>query len=392
MAFTTRLKLQPPLRRREFLSKLLDSGTEDDLPEVLDAILDRETEDLAVRVCQHLLAQIPPARLIRRLSWGLPWGHLERAQLLRVARFKGGRSVLAVATFHDNGYIRELAVRSLAGFPPEGWELPYFIPRLNDWVPQVRHAAEEAVLGLGRWPVNVLPDWDRLRQGQRNQRFAQRWQALLSEQEGIWQEASVHSDRAVRRSAFLLGMLSGRGHGALLEALVDPDMSLVSCGLRHSKNFPGFDWRPWLDSHRTSIRLAAYKALQHELEELDWLKALADPCWRIQQLAGQHLPQLDLAAHYRHQLPTLAAVRGLGQVGNPSDIERLRPLLDCCSSRLVRETIRSITRLAPEGWEEVWLRFLSDPGLDGAQTNMSSKRKNRRLGLGGGFCKVPFPD
>ena len=53
-------------------------------------------------------------------------------------------AILGVISFHGNGFIREAALRTLdqvAG----GAELRYLLVRLNDWVPEVREAAQRAV-------------------------------------------------------------------------------------------------------------------------------------------------------------------------------------------------------------------------------------------------------
>ena len=54
-------------------------------------------------------------------------------------------SALRSASLDANGFVREDAVKRLAKVAT-GEELPYLLLRLNDWVPQVRDAAREAVL------------------------------------------------------------------------------------------------------------------------------------------------------------------------------------------------------------------------------------------------------
>lgn len=56
----------------------------------------------------------------------------------------------------DSGFVRESAVKALASRPQRG-TLPVLLVRLNDWVPQVRIAAGEAVRSLMR--PEFLPDW-----------------------------------------------------------------------------------------------------------------------------------------------------------------------------------------------------------------------------------------
>src|SRR6185437_7720312 len=53
-------------------------------------------------------------------------------------------SLIALASFHPSGYVRERAVRLLA-WRRDGSELPYLLLRVNDWVVPVRVAAGSAL-------------------------------------------------------------------------------------------------------------------------------------------------------------------------------------------------------------------------------------------------------
>ncbi|HEX7809096.1 MAG TPA: hypothetical protein VF608_10230, partial [Thermoanaerobaculia bacterium] len=53
-------------------------------------------------------------------------------------------AVMAVLSFHPSGYVRERVVRQLAKLH-DGSEVRYLLLRLNDWVPQVREVARNAV-------------------------------------------------------------------------------------------------------------------------------------------------------------------------------------------------------------------------------------------------------
>ena len=79
--------------------------------------------------------------------------------------------LLARALVDPIGFLRERAVVECARRQPD-WALSYVVPRLNDWVPQVRRAAREAVaayLVADRFEqvLDVLPALQRLRRGGR---------------------------------------------------------------------------------------------------------------------------------------------------------------------------------------------------------------------------------
>jgi hypothetical protein len=71
----------------------------------------------------------------------------------------GSQSVVSDPRDHltsPNGFLREAAVKALSNQPQLG-TLPALLERLNDWVPQVRSAAQEAV--RGQMQTAFLPDW-----------------------------------------------------------------------------------------------------------------------------------------------------------------------------------------------------------------------------------------
>lgn len=73
------------------------------------------------------------------------WRRVEPRDLDAMLRFGAAdQAVCGLLSFHRNGYVREAAVRRLAGLTL-GFELRFLLLRLNDYVPPVRAAAQSAV-------------------------------------------------------------------------------------------------------------------------------------------------------------------------------------------------------------------------------------------------------
>jgi HEAT repeat protein len=121
-----------------FITPILVSGTR---AQVLAAA--QVIEALLSRAAAQDLASIDES--MRRSDYGEAW-RLEPRELAKwVGPGEPGILLLQLSSFHANGFVREEAIRRLS-LIRDGSELPYLLLRLNDWVPQVRHAAHGAVL------------------------------------------------------------------------------------------------------------------------------------------------------------------------------------------------------------------------------------------------------
>jgi len=91
--------------------------------------------------------------LSQLLSWrscrqiGPAWSQLEPSQVAKLAEADGreeSEAMLGPLSFHPSGYVREQAVKQLAKCK-QGFEVPYLLIRLNDWVPPICAAAQAAI-------------------------------------------------------------------------------------------------------------------------------------------------------------------------------------------------------------------------------------------------------
>ena len=74
-----------------------------------------------------------------------PWPQIGADELERILKTpEPATQLLGLVSFHQSGYIRELAVRRLAQIT-SGQELPFLLLRLNDWVAPVNQLALSAV-------------------------------------------------------------------------------------------------------------------------------------------------------------------------------------------------------------------------------------------------------
>ncbi len=75
-------------------------------------------------------------------EWSIDWTRLDLVNFLLTEMSKEQKAaVLAFASFHPNGYLREKAVRFLSQYD---MTLPYILLRKNDWVQQVRKVGQKS--------------------------------------------------------------------------------------------------------------------------------------------------------------------------------------------------------------------------------------------------------
>lgn len=239
--------------------------------------------------------------------------------------------IVALGSMHRSGYVREAAVRLLAT-RADGAELPYLLLRLNDWVPDVRAAAERAVrdrlvVAYSRHFVACLGITEALRAGRRvtHEDLLGEIDRLLSE-EAAWEAVfeGLHSKSpAVRRAAARIAVR--RGDAVLvLRAATSRDPVVAAVGAKAV----AATWSPealrevvaQMRRGSPGVRWIALGAVCDRLpgEAESFLReSLLDPSVSVRELARYRwekvgLAPLDFAAFYREALSGAgaAALRG----------------------------------------------------------------------------------
>jgi HEAT repeat protein len=296
-------------------------------------------------------------------------GSAEDVRALRVPA-DAEAAVVGLLGAHHSGYIREAAVRRLA-LVHGGDELPPLLLRANDWVPQVRDLALDAL--RARVVPEYAASWVRwlylvLRLGGRGGADAgplvDAVMALLRSPESpaaVW--AGLRSpDRTVRRACFgILERAGGPGLRPLAEAALRSDDVVIRRGAVRVASalddeslravLPGLVRDPLPSIRRDALGLAARRM---GADALPWLRdALLDSAGGVRAEARgalQRLAPMDFAAFYREQVPAggarlAPAVGGLGEAGVEQDVESVRPLLGDALPRVRAAAVRAVARL-----------------------------------------------
>lgn len=317
-------------------------------------------------------------------SW---WSGLSSVEPL-LGRGEATSALIALATFHGNGHVREAAVRELSK-SHTGVELPFLLIRLNDWVEPVRRLAEAEVAR------RATPD--------RRPEFV-RALPLVARLKGL---RRVDHDRV---TPAIHAMLIGPGAGdSLLDGLALPDLKVRRECLRLLAGLDRAPWsnvfematrsssvaeRRWAAKHARSklsneqacdilgtlvrdphvaVRSQVLYALMELLgrDSIEYLRnALMDNSGSVRQLARFYLRKFgieeDYAAFYRTKVSTLrgrdrrSAVGGLGETGTAADVPVLIPVLESELSCDVRVALRALARLDFVSNRPILMRAMTD--------------------------------
>ena len=347
----------------------------------IDALLSGATDD-------ELLLLDQAIRHDRDVWYGTSWFGLQPQDLSPPGSLKD-LVALQVASFHWNGFVREQAVAGLA-HATDGRELPFLLLRLNDWVPQVRAAAREAIEArltpsrAVRFLRHVRLVTRLLSAGRVNHHdllvaLARLLVSTPAARSTISQMLTEATDRE-RRHLFRLATLSEDNIDALvLAALHSRDPFLQTIAVRRLPEvLTDSDLRAALDQaargqaspvRREAILLLATRFPQESVSVLS--AAVLDRSPAVRDLARFYLSKTgvhDFPSLYRGELtsqvsPTRlsAALDGLAEVGGPDDAAVAASFLDDASARVRRAAVRAIGRLDPEPHLPMLLRALGDP-------------------------------
>ena len=319
------------------------------------------------------------------------WHKLSPRQLGLLERFgEASVSLLALASSHRNGYVREAAIGKLS-LVLTGLEVPFLILRLNDWVPNVREIAYTAIRSrlkpeyctkfianlelLSRLETAGRADHGELTHAINTLLQSDACRAALL--------ASLDSkDRYVRRTCFKLALTSTTSdlHEQVVRQALNANDPIVRrlaaktiasrfTGVKLNEFLARIRRDPFMPVRREALRTAVELKLPQLKEELR--EALLDPNQSIREESRHHLHKtdsvdFDFAAFYRQYLTTAepqtlyAAISGLGETGRPHDVSLILPFVNHHASRIRRAAIKALAMLQPETHVDIFLKALED--------------------------------
>jgi HEAT repeat protein len=384
----------------DVINAFADAGAIDSIPRITPALVFGTSEEAlaTVRAISRLLSgaiaddlaavdeQMRSSRVFGD-PYGDYWRWLEPDELSNwVGPGERADLVLRLSSLHSNGYVREAAVRRLAHVR-DGSELPYLLLRLNDWVSEVRGAAESAVLdrAVPEYAKHFAANLGLIVRLQRTQRIDQRSvlpaiaSLLATPVARIPMIALMSADLPlVRRAAFcFLAQSDPDDLTQVLSAALtvkDPVVRLWAARAAISR-LKGQALRNVLDrlsSDRSGFvrreALAAWADVFPGDAQRRLVTALMDGSAGVRGEARFRLREsgVDFPQLYRDAMATdsparfVTALSGLVETGDPTDAERLAPLLSHPIAKVRRVAVRGLLVLGGERYVESGLNALAD--------------------------------
>ncbi|APR78865.1 Hypothetical protein A7982_04212 [Minicystis rosea] len=295
-------------------------------------------------------------------------------------------AVIALASMHPNGFVRERAVRLLAA-RRDGGELPFLLVRVNDWVPPVRAAAETAVrarleAAYAAHFVRCFTLVDDLRGNRRapHRALIGDIEALLCTQAALpaLDEALRSGGRTLRRTCARLAARIG-DPALLYRAAMDSDPIAATAAARViTTTWSGEALREALPRLRLGlprIRCLVLQAICSRFSgeaEPHLRRALLDDTCSVRELARflwtkTGLEPLDFAAFYREALALAerrsfaAALHGLAETGKEVDAPLFEPHLQDPRSVVRAAAVMGLGRCGMARYGDALLAAMKDP-------------------------------
>jgi len=315
------------------------------------------------------------------------WQKLWPDQLGKLERFEDASvSLLGMASFHSNGYVREAAIKRLALITSEA-ELPFLLLRANDWVANVRDAAYDAIRArlkpdYARSLIRNLALVSRLEQAGRSdhQPLIQSIYQLLQSAEcrTALLESLESDDRFIKRACFKLVLSSSEPDlpEVVRKALEQKDTVVrMWAAQRVSSAFKGAELDQFLTLMKhdkfTPVRREALRILVQQNSPsllVELRAALLDAHGSMREESRYHLRKLDttnVAAFYRDHLlageDLYSVISGLGETGATSDDHFIVPYTSHHQSKIRGAAIQALAKLNRNAHVGLFIEALNDP-------------------------------
>lgn len=362
------------------------------LPRLVELVLEHRVRDLVAHAIVAIVEEADPMRLaaadaqVRRGSgWNDLWARMTPASFEHhVEQCRDPMGVVLAGGMCRNGFVRQRALELSDRHAATATEacLRLLLVRANDWVPQVRQAAVarlEAVAddAAGAVLIRALPLVQRLSDAGRL-RDSNVADLLLKLAAGpYWHDllAGLSADQlSVRRSCTELALSAPQERRSeaievVLDAVADPVSRRRAAQTLIAASPDRAAITRLAHDRSADVRLTA---LHHLLtaglvDTVTLTDALTDRSRRVRELAQYHARRhgIDVAAHYRACLatprPNPTCINGLGETGQPADVDHVLPLTTHGRTPVRAAAITAIGRLDATRHLAVLYRAVTDP-------------------------------
>lgn len=292
---------------------------------------------------------------------------------------------LGICSFHRNGHVREAAIERLSQ-EYSGYEIPFLIIRLNDWLPKIRFMAYKAIkqritVDYAQHFLQAIYLIRHLSEYYNREKFTE----LLYEIYELFKKPECSSsifngltsnDPEVLRFSFnfALKLPDIDLSTVVTKARNQADALIRLDTLKHLCNFmSNNELLPWLDLFKADafppIRQLVLQTFVDRFPEnrsKELMAALLDCHKAIRELARYYLKEqeIDYPFYYREKLSDSddnmlsAALAGIGETGKTEDAQWVVPYLQHERARVSRAAVKAVALLDQENNIDVFIDLL----------------------------------
>ncbi len=392
--FSNRKKLE------KLLLKIEESGEVLAIRNLLPFVLNTNKANalLTAQTIDKLLTQVPITELAQldeqmRIFYDRTghshWQNVHLQQISKLENFGDfTTSLLAVSSFHNSGFIREIAISALAKIG-DGSELPYLLIRANDWVANVQAIAKQALLSrivseYARYFVWNLPLILRLESCGRadHTELITSVQSLLQQKENakFLLEGCQSENLTIRRASFGIAFQAPDteiNQQAIEIGILDKDflirvwstrkINLLSESDKLEKAVSILKNDPFMPIRRLTLTNLVHTLPDRAIIELR--QALLDNHASIRDLSRFYLRKMqpmDFPAFYRTILSEgkeghiYSSISGLGETGIAEDDILISPFITHRFVKIRVASLRSLAKLNVHKHITTFLKALED--------------------------------
>jgi HEAT repeat protein len=371
------------------------------IPDILYLIFskDADVSNTAIMAIDSLLNNLSTKDLIwfdqyfrqRTSGWshyGSEWNKLNPSKIKLIPKFPGFQlSLLALLSFHSNGFVREEALKRL-NLLDNGGETPFILLRLNDWVDQVREQATKAIekritkryaphLLSNIFLVSALANSGRYDHSS----FIESVHELMRKDElKDAVKKILHSDDIyIRRECYDIVLKTDIYYltEVIQEGIFDSDVVVRNRIIKSLKRIPDYtlveqyleklEQDPFMPNRREILNIDI--ELFPKISDEKLIKALFDPHPSIRYDARYYLSKkavIDFADKYRDAVNNpngknlIGIIGGLGETGESNDAKFIANYLQHRIAKIRKSSIKAIAKLSADKYRKSFLALIKD--------------------------------
>lgn len=322
------------------------------------------------------------------MEWSIDWRKLNIDSLFTQNMNPAlRRAVIVFASFNPNGFLRERAVQIMGSLENT---LSFIILRQNDWVAQVRLAAEKSfnarIMCLAPHELlDALPFAEKIKGSKHSESTQVFFDYLTSLEHRKDLLAGLHSPHIRTRRLCIHALLDSANYDAnLIRKHIsyesDPFLrkviferlctlgenvyELAQIFLRDKYPLNRILALQYLYTHNPLDQTVIYRAVDFLLDKNAMVRALA------QKIVGDSKSEFNIATFYRGHLEdaTVAAILGIGETGQPSDCMKIEIYLCNNQASVISAVITTLMRLNTEQYSEKVIDLLDHPSSSVVKT------------------------